>query len=264
MKREFLENPKLPENHDYKRGQKFGLTASNPFLTSQLTDESPITGRKEFLAGYGKGLKAYLKTKGIRLPAGTTDLEYDIDYPPFLAGIITGLERNMPNVSKAFKFEGSGEYEDEQTWANTYMLISHITKKDGYMVGFLASLARDYNIITNGHAVPDDNTQYQIYLEGLNAEPSDYFLAHGDKSLGWIASAEYNKRIYLTGLKVWVVEHGLGICPVQLMHPQTLEAFKRCLETPDIQVSNEQSYQIQNGYELARTVPTIPSGKWPK
>lgn len=153
-----------------------------------------------------------------------------------------------------FEFHGSGNPQDPQTWSDTLSWIYHSTKRDGYIVGFLAGLARDYGIITHGHAIPDNDAQYQVYLDGLTAKPSRYFLRKGQQSLRAYAPEEYDKRIYLTGLKVWLHEQkfNTAICPVLLTHPQTLAAFKEFIATGNMPDSEEQSFETQTGYELAK------------
>lgn len=251
MDREFYENPKLPENPDYQKGVEIGSQALDPL--SVLDTSSPVTDRKAFLAGYAVALKKYLDLKKVRLPIATWHKE-DIDFPPYLFGIVTGLKREGPNTPMVFEFHGSGNPEDPQTWSDTSSWIYHRTKKNGYIIGFLAGLARDYGIITHCHAIPNDDTQYQVYLDGLTAKPSKYFLRKEQQSLGAYAPEAYDKRIYLTGLKVWLQEQGFGtiICPVLLTHPQTLAAFKEFIVTGIIPESEEKSLETQTGYELAK------------
>lgn len=262
MDREFYKKPGLSENHSYRKGMKLGSQVLDPLSLLQLTDDPSFGGRKEFLAGYAVELENYLARKRIILPIGTHYPKDEIDFPSYLFGIATGLKRALPNTPMVHEFHGSGP-EDPQTWADTLSFIHNIAKKDGYMIGFLVSLARDYNIITHGHAVPRDIAEYQVYLDGLSAKPSKYFLRKGDKSLGGYAPEEYDKRIYLTGLKVWLHEQGLGtiMCPVLLTHPQTLAAFKEFVTTRNISESSGQLSEAQFGYELAQIALSARSQK---
>jgi len=108
MDKEVYKRKGLTQDPTYQSGLELGKQAQDPLSTLLPTNDLPIAGRKEFLAGYAIGLERYLLDKGIILPIGTTDLKINIDYPSLLFGIVTGLKRMPPNTPMTPEFNGSG------------------------------------------------------------------------------------------------------------------------------------------------------------
>ncbi len=238
-------------------GLETGKVALNPLeeFSKIFGDAFDQNSRKQFLDSYLKGVTQFFESRGLVMPIGS-DLD-DILQPQGLSGFIKGLNREKPNIQESLD-SPSGEYTDPKTWEYTLNLFSQHLYGEGYFIGFMIGIARDYGLTFSAHEVPASPAQYELFNQGLNAKPlvfssliGENFHFKEDQQI--VIMLE--KMIYEGGLKLWLHGQGLDVeLASKISHPEALEAFKQALagELLDLSDSPPDSPQL-SGYSLGQT-----------
>lgn len=239
-------------------GLSAGLNALNPLdeFSKTFGDTVDQNVRKQFLEAYLQGASQFFENRGLVMPIGS-HME-DILQPQDLSGFIKGLNREKPNPQERLN-PPSGEYSDPATWEYTLNIITQHLYSEGYFLGFMIGLARDYNLNLHAIEVPADAAQYELFNRGVNAQPRVFtpliganFVSEGDQKI----AIKLESWIYEGGLKLWLHQRGLDInLADKISHPEALEGFKAALsgeQMTDMKIPEESPQSI--GYRLGQAV----------
>ncbi|GEM_PF-5173101 len=231
-------------------GLSTGLNARNPLdeYTKAFGDSVDQDVRKQFLEGYLEGATKFFVDRGLVVPIGSHI--GNIVHPRGLHGFIKGLNRENPNNHNPTVKDDS----EAAVWEYTLDLISDHLFTDGYFLGFMIGLARDYDLNLNQVEVPKDAEQYALFNRGLNAQPRTYspliganFAFKGDQ----IIVIKLESWIYEGGLKLWLHQQGLDVgLADKISHPETLDAFKVALDGKQVEAERIADSPQDIGYRL--------------
>lgn len=237
-------------------GLNAGLNALNPLdeFSKAFGDSVDQNTRKQFLEAYLQGVSQFFESRGLVMPIGS-HME-DILQPQGLSGFIRGLNREKPNPQERLD-PPSGEYTDPETWAYTLNLITQQLYSEGYFLGFMIGLAKDYDLNLCQLEVPKDAPQYELFNRGVNAQPRAFtpmiganFVFEGDQKI----AIQLENWIYEGGLKLWLHQQGLDAnLADKISHPEVLEGFKATLsgeQIADTAMPEESPQSI--GYRLGQ------------
>lgn len=218
-------------------GLNAGVNALNPLeeFSKKFGSTVDQDARQQFLNAYLEGVIQFFEGRGLVIPIGS-HME-SILQSQGLSGFIKGLNREKPNPQERLN-PPSGKYTDPETWAYTLDLITRQLYSEGYFLGFMIGLARDYGLNLNQCEVPKDDAQYELFNKGTNAQPRVYtpliganFLFEGDQKI----AIQLENWIYKGGLKLWLHQQGLDInFADKISHPEALEGFKTALSGEQI------------------------------
>ncbi|MCL5970012.1 MAG: hypothetical protein M1450_00720 [Patescibacteria group bacterium] len=235
------EVPKTQDTVSYQEGLKIGSAAQSPLvlLGSPEFDSSGIVisdTQRESLLGYVKGLYLFMKKRRVKTPLLIHP--ENLDFQPMFEGYIDGLNRQKPNIPEVL-FERQERTAKDKYGTNWHVVlkgVKDLTYGEGYYLGFLLSLARDYpfNLNMFKGKIPDSPSLYKAFEAGVNAQSIASALFNGDIGLTHEEDRKSYKQdhflSYVTGLRLWLHDHGIDIkIADELIHPEALSAFKHAL-----------------------------------
>lgn len=197
-------NKPYPERSslEFQLGAESGSKAEDVSILEQSRTPKPETGiyveRDSFLRGYVQGLKTFIAAHKVGIWV-TPDALTEGDT---LKGYLKGLRRESPNVAGEIPKKSTENF------------------KEGYRLGFVVSVARDFDINLNlFHELPSDDPAYNAFMAGFRAEPRALPI----------------DNMYHTGLKVWLRTQGaVNVSTHEIRNPKALNAFKAGLNGEDL------------------------------
>ncbi len=250
------ESDHVAETTPAELGLEAGKNAFDPLgeFSNTFGDAFDQASKKQFLDSYLVGIKQFFQERGLVVPI-LSHLE-DISQSWGLSGFIQGLNRQRPNPKEGLE-PPSGEYNDPKTWEYTLNLVVQITYEEGYFLGFMAGIARDYDLSFSHWEVPSNLGQFKVFCQGQNGEPRVY----SPETIGanWATETDrkialqFENQVYEGGLKLWLHERNLDMDLVsEISHPEALAAFKLALEGRALEADTIPGSPQHTGYLLGQ------------
>lgn len=257
-------NEKPGVNTPKELGRTVGSKALNPLaeFLSLFGDSGNCGDRDQFIVGYLEGVTQFFEQRGLVMPIGS--YMEDIRQQQGLVGFIKGLNREKPNPRERLT-PPSGEYSDPAIEEYTFNMIAQHFYSEGYFLGFMIGLARDYNLNLCQAEVPKNAEEFKLFHRGLNAQPIAFspsiganFLFHEDQGI----AIQLERWIYEGGLKLWLHLQGLDVnLTNKISHPEALGAFKTALKGEQNINGAPQGSPQDIGYSLGQTAREKLNGK---
>jgi hypothetical protein len=227
-----------------------------PLRTPSL--ETGILGSSvAFRKGYVDGLGQFLTEHGYH-SAPDGKLDDKVPNPDVLlkdsglVGFLKGAQRLSPELPRQPLFGSSqrvtrGEFFNTISQAIQQSSEQQGLARDGYVLGFVAGVARDLGVELNISEVPTDNQAYQAFAQGFRAQERPMPLNYrpivtptrpGNRNYSDILSfsllADSDETHYQTGLRLWLISQGVpdgqprntAFWAMLIRHPKALEGFK--------------------------------------
>lgn len=250
------ESDRLGESTPNELGLEAGKNALNPLeeFSKAFGDAFDQASRKQFLDSYLEGVTQFFEDHGLVMPIGS-HME-NILQPQGLSGFIKGLNREKPNPKEKLD-PPWGEYTDPKIWEYTLDMISQHFYGEGYFLGFMIGLAKDYDLNLHQVEVPKDSAQFELFNKGLNGVPRVYtpliganFALEGDQKI----AIRLEDWIYEGGLKLWLHKQGLNVeLACKISHTEALKAFKLALVGKQEEVECVEDSPQNIGFLLGQT-----------
>lgn len=218
---------------DFQKGVFMGFQAQNPLSRENLTEGIGLN-RNHFLNGYLRGLKQYLASKEIILP-WDINIETNIVQPYFLLGYSHGLERKNPNIpDNIFGEKDENLGEEGNIYRASIEATENTLKTEGYIIGFIVSVAKDFDLTLDQHDIPTDDHSYEVFMAGYEGR-TFASVPQPNQNVEWASDFDKDvadllrRRKYEAGMKIWLRKHKLDINIASEFtdNPQKLEDLKR-------------------------------------
>lgn len=230
----------------------------NDRFSKKLRDESHIEievdhAKVSFREGYIDGLKQFMQSKRIDISSAGLFLGANvITADSGLEGFLRGIRLETPNITRRYN-----PAMDEDRILNKYksttceeslfakLQFDDLIIQQGYEIGFVVRVAREYGVVLNGLQIPTDNVSYQAFMQGLKGEvrhmPFEGLLRSGKEDFILNKTESHFKaemkayevtidQAYHAGLQVWLKSQGVqGVETWAIRHPEALSAFKVAL-----------------------------------
>lgn len=215
----------------------------------ETTNAVEMGVNQDFRKGYIEGLQEFLAAHNVDIKwLPTYALSEALMLDDVLIGYLRGIGRESPNrgrdlnqKTKTKQFEKFLNLESKpQEWQQIEAAdeLRAERQQEGYKLGFLASVMRDFNVTLYGFEVPADSQSYEALIQGLRGETRQMPLdvksqyQHGKESLrGIFADDALNDHAYRVGQRLWLAGEGLSLFYANFIrHPAGLMAFKAGLE----------------------------------
>lgn len=230
-----------------------------PFFKKDLYRDFSILGEKvpqvetevdparaSFRQGYLEGLGGFMSQRGITFSQTGIfrDVNAILSNDDGLVGFVRGAKLEAPSIPREYVRHSKKDkfmiFESDPEWVRKARFKKGLTR-EGYKVGLVVGVARDYGVLVNGIHVPMDNSSYQSFKQGLEAQPRNlpierrredkkFFLEYDDVDTEVRALQFFDDGAYDLGLQVWLASQGAtGVQTWQIRHPTALGAFKAAL-----------------------------------
>lgn len=225
----------------YQQGVESGSKAED--ASARMTGE-PVSFRK----GYFDGLTGFIAQHQVDTASlGIWSNPEVLTLDDALRGYLRGLRRQKPDVAREY-LTGTSTKESiylnkdpKSEWLQP-MRTQSMFARQGYRLGFVVGVVRDFDMTLGILEVPTDDPAYNAFMAGLQAEPRALPVEpryYGDKEdLKFYEKEDFfttqlrthqmiDDTVYQAGLRIWLHTQGATDVPIwAIRHPEALRAFK--------------------------------------